>query len=382
MNARAESDDPGVASAPDWSLLRVALAHDYFLVAGGAERVAASLHQMFPRAPMFTSAVRPRGLPASLDRNCVKTTYLQRAPGIGRFYRAYLPLYGRAFESLDLSAYDLVVASSSAWAHRVALRTSAPVVVYCHNPPRFLWQTDDYLRHEPGFRRTLATLATSRLGRLRASDLAAAAAATTYVANSLTVASRIERIYGRQAEVIPPPIEVGRFGPGDQDDFALVVSRLQPYKRVDLAIEACERIGLPLRIVGEGAARRALEVHAGSGTSFLGRLPDPEVADLMGRARVLIVSAAEDFGLTPLEANASGCPVVAFGAGGALETVVPGRTGLLFHEASVESLAFALIQTLETDWDRRELVAHAARYDVERFQQRMFDVCARAVERA
>ena len=205
-------------STVDWSRLRVALAHDYFLVAGGAERVAASLHEMFPTAPVYTSAVRPRGLPESLDRRFIRPTYLQRAPGIGRLYRAYLPFYRRAFESIDLSGYDLVVASSSAWAHRVTLRTRAPVVVYCHNPPRFLWQTGDYLRHEPGLRRTLAAFATARLSRLRASDLAAASAATTYVANSAAVAARIKHVYGRDAEVIPPPIDVDRFAPQPQGD--------------------------------------------------------------------------------------------------------------------------------------------------------------------
>jgi glycosyltransferase involved in cell wall biosynthesis len=369
-------------STVDWSRLRVALAHDYFLVAGGAERVAASLHAMFPDAPVYTSAVRARGLPSTLDRALVRPTYLQRAPGIGRLYRAYLPFYRRAFESLDLSAFDLVVVSSSAWAHRVAPRTRAPVVVYCHNPPRFLWQTSAYLRHEPGVRRTLGAFATARLKRLRDSDLAAAAAATTYVANSVAVAERIKRIYNRDAEVIPPPIDVERFAPLPQDDFALVVSRLQPYKRVDLAIAACAQLGLPLRVVGDGASRRALETHAGGTTTFLGRLPDEEVAELMGRARVLLVSAAEDFGLTPLEANAAGCPVVAFGAGGALETVIQGRTGVLFRDETVESLAGAISEALRTEWNRDSLVAHAAHYDVARFHERMFAVCTDAVTRS
>jgi glycosyltransferase involved in cell wall biosynthesis len=365
--------------AIDWSFVRVAVAHDYFLVSGGAERVAASLHAMFPGAPMFTSAARPRGIPQSLDQAALRTTYLQRAPGIGRLYRAYLPFYGRAFESLDLRGYDLVVASSSAWAHRVALRTDAPVVVYCHNPPRFLWQTDDYLEHEHGWRRRLGAFATARLARLRESDVAAAAAATSYVANSATVAARIKRIYGRAAEVIPPPIDVARFAPLPQDDFAVVVSRLQPYKRIDLAIAACERLGLPLRVVGDGAARSALEARAGKGTTFLGRVPDDEVADLLGRARVLIVSAAEDFGLTPLEANAAGCPVVAYREGGALDTVVSHRTGVFFDEPTVESLAASLEEALAIEWDRSALVEHAAQYGAERFHARMLDVCAHAL---
>ncbi len=369
-------------STVDWSRLRVALVHDYFLVAGGAERVAASLHAMFPDSPVYTSAVRARGLPDDLPRAAVRPTYLQHAPGIGRLYRAYLPLYARAFDSLDLSAYDLVVASSSAWAHRVALSTRSPVVVYCHNPPRFLYQTGDYLRHEPGFRRRLATVAAGRLERLRVSDRAAAAAATTYVANSAAVAARVERVYGRSSEVIPPPIEVERFAPLEQGDFALVVSRLQPYKRVDLAIAAAERIGLPLRIVGDGAARRALEERAAPTTTFLGRVPDAAVSDLMGRARILIVSAAEDFGLTALEANAAGCPVVAFGAGGALETVLPGRTGVLFDEPTVDALADALRQALATTWDRDALVTHAAGYSTARFHERMLAVCADAVTQA
>jgi glycosyltransferase involved in cell wall biosynthesis len=357
--------------------LRAALAHDYFLVAGGAERVAGILHQLFPSAPLYTAAFRRGALPASLDPAVLRPTYLQRAPQIDRLYRAYFPLYARAFESLQLEDHDLVLASSSAWAHRLSLRTSKPVVVYCHNPPRFLWQTEVYLRHEPLRNRLLARTVAPAFEGLRASDREAAARAAEYVANSRTVAGRIEAVYGREAEVIPPPIDASRFEPREQEDFALVVSRLQPYKRIDLAIDGCRRAHLPLRVVGDGPARGALERQADAQTTFLGRLPDDEVADLMGRARVLLLPGEEDFGLTPLEANAAGCPVVAYGAGGVLETVVDGRTGILFGEQTAGALAAAVREAMHLAWDRPALVAHARTFDIARFHERIAEICLR-----
>lgn len=367
---------PTVPRSPEASLAGVALVHDYFVVAGGAERVAAELHRTFPDAPIFTSAFRPRGLPPGLEDADLRPSYLQHAPFVGRGYRAYLPLYPSAFARLPTRDFPLVVASSSAWAHTVT--TSGRLIVYCHTPPRFLWQQARYLERERGSVKAAASvLAAPLLRALRKRDYEAAQRVHTFVANSRAVADRIGRYYGRPAEVVPPPVDVDRFRPGEQEDYALVIARLQPYKQIDLAIQACERLELPLLVVGEGPARAALAEHARGRTRFLGRLSDEEVARLVGSARVLITPGEEDFGIATLEANAGGCPVVAYGAGGALETVEDGATGVLFEDATVESLAEALGRAVSRDWDRVRLVAHARTFEPARFRAQMRSVVER-----
>lgn len=362
--------------SPEADLEGLALVHDYFVVSGGAERVAAELHSTFPDAPIFTSAVRPRGLPAGLAGADIRTSYLQRAPFIERAYRAYLPLYPSAFNRLPLDSFPLVLASSSAWAHTVSTR--GRLIVYCHTPPRFLWQAPRYLERESSaVRATVGAIAGQPLQALRRRDFAAAQRVHTFIANSRAVATRIERFYGRSAEVVPPPVETERFRPGPVEDYALVVARLQPYKQIELAIEACEQLELPLRVVGEGPARDALAEHARGHTTFLGRLPDAEVARLVASARVLITPGEEDFGIAILEANAGGCPVVAYAAGGALETVEDGTTGILFGEPTPESLAEALGRALSHDWDRDRLVAHAGQFGQARFRKQIRAVVER-----
>ena len=352
----------------------VALAHDYFFIRGGAERVFDQFLQLYPGAPVFTSAVSPHALSTYARAASIRTSYLQHVPRIGEAYRFYLPFYAHAFSRLHLHDYPLVVASSSAFAHTLNV-TGGKLVVYCHTPPRFLWQPQHYLEYERGVRiRAARTFSKPLLHVLKRRDYAAAQRVDLFIANSQTVARRIEAFYGRAAAVVPPSVEVERFAPLEQQSFALAVSRLQPYKRLDLAIDACARVGIPLIIAGDGPARSALHARATANTTFLGWVDDERVSELMGSARLFLVPGEQDFGLTTIEANAAGCPVVAFARGGSVETVLHGRTGVLFEDQTVEGVSAAIEDALSRTWNRNSMVEHARFYDTSAFRQRFCDV--------
>jgi glycosyltransferase involved in cell wall biosynthesis len=354
--------------------LKTALVHDDLVQAGGAERVAALFHRMWPEAPLFTSVYdRRTTLPEFADAD-VHTSFLQRTPlAFRRLHKLALPFFPTAFERFDLSEYDLVLSSSSRFAKGVRTGPRTCHICYCHTPARFAWRPLDYFGRS-GVSRLLWPLLKPLLSRLREWDLETASRVDYFVANSHYVAARILTHYGRTATVIHPPVETDRYAPVSQEfvgDQFLVVSRLVGYKRVDLAIDACNRIGAPLHIVGNGPEEKALRRRAGPTVRFLGRLPDTEVAAEYARCRAFILPGEEDFGLTPLEAMASGRPVVAFGAGGALETVVAGRTGVFFNEQTAESLADALSTVSRMSVDPSELHDYARRFDIHLFEAEM-----------
>ncbi|HEX9483454.1 MAG TPA: glycosyltransferase [Gemmatimonadaceae bacterium] len=354
--------------------MKVAIVHDYLNQAGGAERVVAVLHRMFPDAPIFVTLFDPAAVGAPLADADVRVSWMQRLPGWRRHFKKYLPLYPVAVRSFDLRGYDLVLSSSSAWAKGVSIPKGAVHVCYCYTPMRWAWSLDGYLaRSELG---PLARLASRALaGPLRWWDVHTARRVDRFVAISTEVARRIRTSYGRDCDIVFPPVDVNRFQPDDRaGDYYLVVSRLNAYKRIDLAVEACTMRGLPLVIVGDGPARPSLERIAGPTVRFAGRLSDREVADLFSHCRAFILPGAEDFGLTPLEANAAGRPVVAFGSGGALDTVRDGETGVLFQEPDAKSLVRALDEVSSRHWDARALRAHA-----ESFAEPVFAACLRAV---
>jgi glycosyltransferase involved in cell wall biosynthesis len=351
--------------------MNVAIVHDYLNQAGGAERVVAALHRLYPGAPIYTTIADPRVVNALMPRADVRTTWMQRLPGIDRHFRKYFLLYPRAIEGLDLSAYDVVVSSSSAYAKGARVRTGAVHICYCHTPMRFAWNFEGYAERERWSamtRRILPPL----IARVRRWDLRTAGRPTVYVANSSIVARRIQEHYGRQATVIPPPVEVARFTPSPLTDGPyLIVSRLVAYKRIDLAVEAFTRLQRPLVIIGDGPARAALERIAGPTVQFLGRVDDAGVSAAFTRCRAVIFPGEEDFGIVPLEANAAGRPVLAFEAGGALDTVIPGRTGLFFPEATAASLMEAVLQSEQMAWNPGELRAHAEGFSEAVFADRM-----------
>ena len=350
-------------TAGDNRLSRIALVHDYFVQMGGAERVAEAMHESFPSAPMYTTVALPQNLPQRLRMADIRTSPLQHLPSIERRFRHYFMLYPFAVENFDLSEYDLIFSSSSGYAKGVRRRRNAIHVCYCHTPMRWVWRYDDYVARER-FGRLERTLLPALLWPLKQWDLRAARQPNYYIANSRLVADRIKKIYGREAHVIPPPIDVNRFHMSNEiDDYYLVLSRLMPYKRIDLAIEACKRMNRRLIVIGDGPDRQRLEKLGDDRIEFLGRQPDKIVNYYAARCRALLFPGEEDFGMAPLEANAAGRPVIAYRAGGAVETVEENVTGVFFDQPSSVSLAEAIEKFEGLRFDQYTLRRHAEKFD-------------------
>jgi glycosyltransferase involved in cell wall biosynthesis len=359
--------------------VKVAIVHDYLNQAGGAERVVVALHRLFPEAPIFTTIVDRDVLWPPLQDADIRPSWMQHLPGVLHHHRPFLPLYPRAIESLRLEGYDLVISSSSAFAKGALTAPRAYHVCYCHNAMRFVWEYDRYVSRER-FGAIARALLPPIIEWLRAWDLQSARRPNLLVANSSVVAERIRRYYGRSSALVFPPVEVGRYQPAEVDEpYYLVVSRLVAYKRVDLAVEAFSRSGQPLVVIGDGPERRALQQAAGPNVRFLGRVPDAELAHYYARCRGVVVPGEEDFGIVPLEANAAGRPVVAFGAGGALDTVVERRSGVLFREPTPEALLAAVEACDAAAWDKAVLRQHAESFSEAQFRTRFLGVLRDAI---
>jgi glycosyltransferase involved in cell wall biosynthesis len=351
--------------------MRVVLVHDWLTGMRGGEKVLESLAELFPAAPILTLVHRPGAVSAALEAHPIGVSFLGRLPGAARYYRRLLPLYPAAAAALRVPPCDLLLSSSHAAAKAVRKPRGAVHVCYCHTPMRYLWDLyADYFG--PGRAGPLTRLA-MRVARdpLRRWDLATAARVDHWIANSENVRERIRRLYGREAAVLHPWVDLERFAPGAAGaapgDRYLVVSALVPYKRVDLAIAAAATRGAGLDIVGTGPEERKLRAIAGHDVHFHGWLDDAGLARAYRRARALLMPQEEDFGIAPLETMASGRPVVAYGKGGALETVVPGRTGILFPAQSTAALAQAMAECERTAWDPAAIRAHAERFSRRRF---------------
>ena len=344
----------------------VALVHDFLLDLRGGERVFAAICDAWPKADVYTAVYDEKGTEGRFAAREPRTSFLQSLRPTARTFRALLPLYPHAIESLDLRGYDIVVSSSSAWAHGVLVDPGAVHVCYCHNPFRYAWterETTIAARPAP-LRLPLRVL----LSRWRQWDWLAAQRVDRYVANSHVTAKRIERYFGRDADVLHPPVELERFRPGEVGEHYLVVAELMAHKQIDVAVTAFNRLRMPLTVVGDGPELRRLRRLAGPTVRFTGRLPDDRVAELMRSARALVVTAAEEFGIAAVEALASGRPVIALGAGGVFESVREGATGTYYGASDPDALAEVVGRFDPFAFDPAVCVAAAQRFGIPRFQ--------------
>ncbi|HET6506165.1 MAG TPA: glycosyltransferase [Baekduia sp.] len=344
---------------------RVALVHDFLLDLRGAERVFLVLCELFPDADIFTAVYDPEGTEGRFEHRRVHTSFLQRLRPNSTSFRPLLPLYPYAMEALDLRGYDLVLSSSSAWAHGVLPSPDAVHVCYCHNPFRYAWnERDATLAGQHALLRPALGLV---LARWRQWDWIAAQRVDRYIANSETTRRRVARYFTREAEVVYPPVEVERFAPGLVGEHYAVLSELMAHKRIELAVRAFNELGRPLVVIGDGPDAKRLQRLAGPTIRFAGRVSDAEVARLLATSRALVVTATEEFGIAAVEAQAAGRPVVALDEGGVTESVREGRTGVFYDEATPEALAAAVTAFDPLSVDPADCVANAHRFSVDAF---------------
>ncbi len=363
--------------------MHIALVHDWLTGMRGGEKCLEPVCRRFPGAPLLTLLHVPDSVTPAIERMAIRTSVLQRLPGVRRYYRWLLPLMPGAIERLRVPAgVDLVLSFSHAVAKGVRVPDSVPHVCYCFTPMRYAWhRRDDYLRTGPFGFGPVRLAAQKLLERLRRWDRQSSSRVTHFVAISQTVAQRIEQCYGRPSTVIYPPVDTQFYTPApvEREDSYVCVSALVPYKRVDLAMAACQRLGRRLVVIGTGPERHRLERLAGPGMTLAGWLPDAEVREHLRRARALLFAAYEDFGIVPLEAQACGTPVIAYGQGGCAETVLPATaarpgTGLLFAEQTVDALAAAIEQFEQhPEWFDAALARrHAEQFSTARFERELF----------
>jgi glycosyltransferase involved in cell wall biosynthesis len=354
----------------------VGLAHDYLLVMRGAERTFAAIADLAPAAPIYTLLHDAEGTGGRFDGHPLVTSPLQRLRVRQRRFRALLPLMPVATAGLSAARHDLVVSSSSAFAH--GIRTGDAVhVCYCHSPFRYAWfEQERALGEVPAALRPALGLT---LRGIRRRDLRIAARVDRYVANSSFCRERIRRFWNREAAVVHPPVEVERFAPGEPEDFFLFVGEIVRHKRLPLALEAAERAGVRMVVVGDGPERAELSARYAGRHEFRGRLTDTELEQLYPRALALVVPGVEEFGIAAVEAQAAGRPVVGAAAGGLTETVVDGETGVLVPEGDADALAEALRETDFTHFDPARVRRNAERFSTAVFQRRLAAEVAQAV---
>jgi glycosyltransferase involved in cell wall biosynthesis len=358
--------------------MRVALVHDFLLDVRGAERVFAAICDTWPEADVFTAVYDERGTEGRFAHRSPQTSFLQKLHPTAATFRALLPLYPHAIESLDLRGYELVVSSSSAWAHGVLVDPGAVHVCYCHNPFRYAWSEREATLAARSFlsRPALRLL----LSQWRQWDSIAAQRVDAYVANSAITAARLRRYFGRTAQILHPPVELARFSPGPVGPHYLVVGELMAHKRLDVAIPAFNELGLPLVVVGDGPEHRRLKRLAGPTVRLTGRIDDAGVAELLRSSQALVVTAEEEFGIAAVEALASGRPVIAVRAGGVLETVIDGVTGAFYEPGDSPEALAATIRGFEPAAVAASVcVAEAQQYGIERFQERLRAIVAQAL---
>ena len=360
--------------------MHLAIVHDYLIQMGGAERVVGAMAEAFPAATIFTSVTDTRGLLPEFSGRRITNTWLNAVPGVRKHFKKFFMLYPAAFRSLKPIDADVTWISSSGFAKWIRLNRRTTSICYCHTPPRFFWEPDDYLALEiknpairAGARRALA--------RLRKLDHRCAQKIDHFIANSRCVQERIWKFYQRRSQIIYPPVDVRRFRVEPQDDgYYLVLSRLVGYKRVDRAIGAFNLLKKRLLVVGDGPDRKRLESLAGPSITFLGRVSDAQAKHYLERCRGLIFPGREDFGIAPVETQACGKPVIALAAGGALETVIPEETGVLFADSTEQSLAQGVERAQKLTWSPGRIRENAERFSKEVFIRRIEEFLSRVAD--
>jgi glycosyltransferase involved in cell wall biosynthesis len=359
---------------------KVAIVHDFLMQSGGAEQVLREIKSLFPDAPVFTLAYDKNRVPEDFkDWDIRPVGWSQRLPRMYRWYKYYMPLYPTMIEQMDLREFDLVISSSYLFAKGILTRSETLHLCYCYTPMRQAWELYFDYKHgytQSGFkfkRELFKFFYPIAMNYVRMWDRLAAERVDYFISCSRTTSRRIKKFYNRDSQVIYPPVYTGNFNPvarNEIGDYYLCLSRLVPYKRIDIAVEAFRKLDLPLLVAGGGPQLKQLSKIAGPKTEFLGWIDDDRKTDLISRCRALIFPGREDFGIVPVEAQASGRPVIAFGAGGAMETVIDGETGLFFHEQTTEALIEAMERFLKMNFDPAKGVESAMRFDVSVFKER------------
>lgn len=351
---------------------KIAIVHEWLVIPGGSERIINIFCQLFPNADIFSLVYNENTIGNYLNGRKVNTSFIQKLPLGIKKYQAYLPLMPIAIEQFDLSKYDLVISSSSCVAKGVITGANTLHICYCHTPMRYAWDMYNVYLDQNNIKGIKKALVTIIMNYLRMWDRLSADRVDHFIANSNTVKNRIAKHYKKDATVIYPPVNTDFYNISDeQEDYFLVVSRLVPYKRIDLAVETFNELNLPLFIIGDGSEYKKLKSCARSNIKFLGRLSDEEIRCYYSKCRAFIFPGEEDFGITPLEAMASGKPVIAYRAGGVRETVVEGKTGLFFDKQSKESLMETVKNfiSIEDSFKKHDIRNHALKFNEERFKR-------------
>jgi len=347
--------------------MRVALVHDYLNQYGGAERVLETLSTLFPQAPIYTLFYDEKRTGYAFAKNDIRTSFLQNLPrikGAHHFFPLLMPI---AVESFDFSEYDLVISDSASYAKGIITGTNTFHLCYCHTPTRYLWQDSANYTEDKRYPYLLKFGIPLAASYLRLWDRQAAQRPNAILANSRFVQKRIKKYYKRDSRVINPPVNFSIFSEGESSDYFLIVGRLVPYKRFDIAVEACTRLSIPLKIIGRGPAYNHLRRIAGPTVEFVGLVSENILPEYYRNAKALLFPQEEDFGITALESMASGKPVIAYGKGGALEIIEEGKTGIFFGEQTPDSLIGAIESFNTTTFDSSEIRKFAEQYDIKYF---------------
>lgn len=352
--------------------MKIALVHDHLNQLGGAETVLKAFTEIFPDAPVYTLIYDEARTNRLFRGTTIRESFIAHLPLARKKFRWFLPLMISATESYDLSGFDVVLSDSSGLAKGVITSPNTLHIDYCHSPTRYLWSDHNLVIDRFETRWLIRRLSQAFKSYLRVWDRLAADRVDNFIANSRFVADRITKYYRRESEVIFPPVDLSPYHVSEKDDgYFLIISRLRPYKRVDIAVQAFNKLGLPLKIIGTGEEEQSLRLKAKKHVEFLGWVSDEEKRHYLEHCRALIHPQEEDFGITPLEAMACGKPVIAFKAGGACETVIDQKTGMLFDEQSWEALADTVIRFRTLRFDPSLIRAHAETFSLETFKQKI-----------